>query len=338
MKFVKFLSPIPLVFLALSVFSQNDIVIGSMYKFNLQRQNNHGDAWILHNAYYDTGEDGLKYSSTHANGFGARGIRFGYGSAKGIYFYASGENTTADAAFTPTTRMFISNNGNVGIGTTTPAGRLAVYGTMYVGNENSTAQYRVSIGGSGGDYGSIGYGYRYTGTSDSYVHAISDKASQLMFYDGGFLFRTAPSNSATTGVNFTNRVKIWEGGTVGIGTETLDTNYKLIVNGKIKAEEQILVVQNVADYVFHDDYHLMPLEDVESYVKQHKHLPGVPSKGEIDVTGFPVGQMTNKILEKVEELTLHLIELKKSNDELAKENEELKQRLEVVEKQLKDGK
>lgn len=111
-------------------------------------------------------------------------------------------------------------------------------------------------------------------------------------------------------------------GNVGIGTTTPD--YKLTVNGKIKAEEVQVVVDVPADYVFEEDYNLRPLNEVEKFVKENKHLPGMPSAQTLIANGWQVGEMNNKLLEKVEELTLYLIAIKKELDLVKKENNELK--------------
>jgi hypothetical protein len=103
-------------------------------------------------------------------------------------------------------------------------------------------------------------------------------------------------------------------GNVGIGTSNPD--FALTVNGKIKAEEVRVVVDVPADYVFEKDYKRMPLVELEKYVLENKHLPGVPNAETIKQDGWNVGEMNNKVLEKVEELTLYVIELKKMNDEL----------------------
>ncbi|MFZ5972137.1 MAG: hypothetical protein ACOYXA_11140, partial [Bacteroidota bacterium] len=73
-----------------------------------------------------------------------------------------------------------------------------------------------------------------------------------------------------------------------------------------------------------EDYNLKPLEEVEQFIKENKHLPGVPNAESLKANGWQVGEMNNKLLEKVEELTLYLIELKR-------ENEDLKIRLEKLE-------
>jgi hypothetical protein len=111
-------------------------------------------------------------------------------------------------------------------------------------------------------------------------------------------------------------------GNIGIGTTNPD--FRLTVNGKIKAEEIQVVVDVPADYVFDTDYKLQSLEEVESYIKANKHLPGIPDAQSLKTNGWQVGEMNNKLLEKVEELTLYLIELKRDITELKKENELLK--------------
>jgi len=232
------------------------------------------------------------------------------------------------------TRLTILNsNGKVGIGLTLPEGKLHVKGCAYFGNENENSSHRIAIGGSGGNYGSVGYGYKYTTTSFDHTYSVADYASQLAFDVGGFTFRTAPSGSAGSLVPFTDVMKILQNGNVGIGTSSID--YKLTVNGKIKAEEVKVVVDVPSDFVFESDYTLRSLEEVEKFISENKHLPNVPSAKEIKENGWEVGEMSNKLLEKVEELTLYLIELKKENEKMKQENNELKVRIEKLEKDSK---
>jgi hypothetical protein len=101
-------------------------------------------------------------------------------------------------------------------------------------------------------------------------------------------------------------------GNVGTGPVS---GYKLTVDGKVTCEE--LKVQMIpADYVFEPDYPLMPLAKLESYVTQQKHLPGIAPAAEVEKNGMEVSHMQTKLLEKVEELTLYVIQLKKENDQL----------------------
>ncbi len=75
------------------------------------------------------------------------------------------------------------------------------------------------------------------------------------------------------------------------------------------------------DYVFDKSYNLMPLSETEQYIQANRHLPNVPSAAEVEADGMSVGEMNKVLLQKVEELTLYVIELHKQIDELKKERE-----------------
>ena len=101
-------------------------------------------------------------------------------------------------------------------------------------------------------------------------------------------------------------------GKIGIGTDS-NSDYRLNVAGKIRADE--IVVNTIgADYVFSADYQLQSLDQVSSYIKKHDHLPGIPSATEMQENGVGMAEMQTKLLAKIEELTLYLIDMKKQND------------------------
>lgn len=106
---------------------------------------------------------------------------------------------------------------------------------------------------------------------------------------------------------------------VGIGTTNLTatSGYKLAVDGGILCEE-VKVIANVpsADYVFEKDYNLRTLNEVEAFVNENKHLPDVPSAKEFKENGYKMGDMDNLLLQKIEELTLYIIEQQKQIDDL----------------------
>lgn len=189
--------------------------------------------------------------------------------------------------------------GNVGIGTTSPTDKLTINGAL-------------SIFGSGLD-----------GSTFQRTVIYSNSTNGLLF--------EAPKNSSGARLNLEFN---WRGGgspplfikgsTSNVGIGTTNPDQRLTVNGKIKAEEVQVVVDVPADYVFDTSYPLAPLQEVETYIKANNHLPGMPDAATIKANGWAVGEMSNKLLEKVEELTLYLIELRK-------ENEELKRRLEKIE-------
>jgi hypothetical protein len=86
--------------------------------------------------------------------------------------------------------------------------------------------------------------------------------------------------------------------------------------GFVYAREINVQVANYPDYVFKTGYKLMPLEEVEQYIKQHKHLPNVPAAAEIEKDGASLGELNRIQMEKIEELTLYVIELKKEVEAL----------------------
>ncbi len=96
-------------------------------------------------------------------------------------------------------------------------------------------------------------------------------------------------------------------------TDRLPTDYKLAVGGKIIAEEvRIKLIKDWADYVFDPEYRLTSLPEVERFIQTHHRLPNIPSATEAEGQGIDIGQMQTKLLAKVEELTLHLIEQHKT--------------------------
>lgn len=104
-------------------------------------------------------------------------------------------------------------------------------------------------------------------------------------------------------------------GNVGIGTTTPDPAYKLSVDGKIRAKE-ITVEATWADFVFDDNYPLMPLHELEDFIQENKHLPEIPSEREVAEKGVQLGEMQAKFLQKIEELTLYVIALNIEGKEL----------------------
>lgn len=124
----------------------------------------------------------------------------------------------------------------------------------------------------------------------------------------------------------------FSGSRVGIGTENPDAT--LTVKGKIHAEEVKVDLNVPADYVFEKyftgistlkaDYEMLSLSQVEQFIKANHHLPDVPSAKTIQEEGLLLKEMTNLLLQKVEELTLYTIEQEK--------------RINTLESQLKENK
>lgn len=192
------------------------------------------------------------------------------------------------------------SGGNVGIGTATPVYKLDVIGdmalrgdTFYLGENQSPAIIRTKV-----------YGGAIKIRGDS---ATSDRYVQLGYTDNANNYY--PTLTADTN------------GNVGIGTTS--PNYKLDVLGTIRATE-VKVETGWSDYVFDKNYALPSLAQVESYIKDNKHLPEIPSAKEIQDSGLSVAEMMAKQMQKIEELTLYVIEQNKQINQMKNELAELK--------------
>ncbi len=106
---------------------------------------------------------------------------------------------------------------------------------------------------------------------------------------------------------------------VGLGTNNMLASYRLFVSGGILTDK-IKVAREGSpdwpDYVFNDSYQLMKLSELEKYINTHHHLPNVLSATEVDKEGQDLAEMNRVLLEKVEELTLHVINLQKQINRL----------------------
>ncbi len=113
-------------------------------------------------------------------------------------------------------------------------------------------------------------------------------------------------------------------GNIGIGTNT--PSHKLSVNGSIRSREVIVETANWPDYVFTKAYTLPSLYDVEKFIDTYHHLPNVPSATEIETNGLPLGELQKLLMQKVEELTLYIIQQNKLISNLQAEVNTLKQK------------
>jgi Phage T4 tail fibre len=219
--------------------------------------------------------------------------------------------------------IYNSNSGNVGIGTNNPTALFEV-------RKDQADVTRILVTNSAVGPNVKSRIHLTTGTTNSYAVSELQDANGNPYY----LFGTG---SAVTGSYFDSKSFSWRNlsgttlmninttGNVGIGTSNPGT-FKLAVEGKIGAREiQVTNTSPWPDYVFDKNYKLMSLSEIEEFVKRHAHLPGVPSKLEVK-EGVELGRMNAILLEKIEELTLHMVELNKKINKVEKENIELRKR------------
>ncbi|MEO9804386.1 MAG: hypothetical protein ABJF04_14105 [Reichenbachiella sp.] len=207
-------------------------------------------------------------------------------------------------------RMTIDRYGNVGIGTNEPGNQLEVHQVLNSDNGyESVLRIVGKRGGSNHQHPMLTFG------TEKASNGVLELGAITSFYqwggEGGLQFLTKQADH-----DLTPRMTIDRYGNVGIGTTTPDS--KLTVAGKIHSQEVQVTVNAGADFVFEEDYDLTSLEELDQYVKENKHLPEIASAKEMESEGIHLAELNIKLLQKIEELTLHLIEQNRRIEELEK--------------------
>ena len=217
-------------------------------------------------------------------------------------------------------------HGKVGIGVSSPTFLFEVEGDLALGKfkrlnnswTDSPGILFVSGRGSSSSPADINAGDRLgklqfrgivSGTEKNYGYFSFIAADKQQ--NGFFSFQNS---------NYDDLLIIKSNGEVGIGTPLASNpnNYKLAVNGTIGAKMVKVEMNSGAwsDFVFNDNYKLKSLKEVEDYINEKNHLPDIPTAKEVEDKGVNLGEMDAKLLQKIEELTLYLIEQNKRIEEL----------------------
>jgi hypothetical protein len=211
-----------------------------------------------------------------------------------MYFYANN-----------VVRMSMMNNGNFGLGTASPTAKLQIHtNAEAIGLRGADAFLQFY------NNSNVAVSFIQSTTADLKIGTATGNTT------GDLIFRT----------NAGDALRINEDGDVMIGTGTPASGYMLSVAGKVMCEELRVRLENSwPDYVFSDNYPLMSIDELAKNVEENHHLPGLPSASQIEEQGsYHVGEMQQKLLEKVEELTLYIIQLNDSNKALKAELDALK--------------
>ena len=208
------------------------------------------------------------------------------------------------------------NNGNVGIGTSSPTVKLDVNGSVKFDNIAS-------------DYSNLQIGH------DVNDRIFADNRDNK-HYGGGMFFRVTSNPALTIRNNYIDVMMLTDYGNVGIGTRTTGP-HKLAVNGSIGAREVKVETTVWADFVFYKDYNLPTLKEVEAHIKEKGHLQDIPSAKDVKENGIFLGEMNAKLLQKIEELMLYTLAQEKKLTHQEKEITTLKEQFIQLEKKIKNN-
>lgn len=231
--------------------------------------------------------------------------------------------------------MQLLNNGNVGIGTSTPNQKLDVLGNILSGATNSTEGINALAiryeDGSINNWGSLrsssstymGFGVKANNTGLGWLssNGTLDWVKTAITLDNEgikFLMKTNQQIALNSPVTMSEVMKISPTGNA-------------LLQGKFEAKELKVTLTPTADFVFDEKYNLPKLEEVEKHIKEKKHLPEIASAAQMEKDGVNIGEFQIKLLQKIEELTLYTIEqnkqlnkLRENNDKLSEEVKKLK--------------
>jgi hypothetical protein len=242
-----------------------------------------------------------------------------------------------DYATSPaSTRFILTNVGRVGIDIARPVEKLHLHdGAIRITGANSNGGPMVLFGGvtngnsSGAPSGQWGIEYVENNSDPTkrglnfwrpnFAHDINGNGAGMQ--NNVMFFRNdnhigIMTDKPTANLTVNGNALIGDPSVVTV----LPGGYRLYVQEGILTERVKVALHtdllNWADYVFAPEYKLMPVKDVESYIKKEGHLPNVPSASEVLCDGIDLAKMDATLLRQIEELWLHIIKLEKENEEL----------------------
>lgn len=184
--------------------------------------------------------------------------------------------------------MALLADGSLGVGTLNPRSKLEVKGVITASSNTTTNFNSFFVSGDG----------------NAYMNFVGGEAGSRIGFQ----------------IDGSSAMSVFNNGSVGINTSSTGS-HKLAVGGSIGANEVKVEVGSWSDFVFEESYNLPTLEEVEKHIKVKGHLKDIPSAKEVKENGIYLGVMDSKLLQKIEELTLYVIEQQKMINALKAENQ-----------------
>ena len=161
------------------------------------------------------------------------------------------------------------------------------------------------------DPASTAYGFLYATWDNESPSESHTNGVRITVSSNGYFYKNQIGNFASA--NELTSIFVIQSNSENVGIGTTTPTEKLSVNGTIRSKEVKVEANNWPDYVFATDYALPTLSETETYIQENHRLPNMPSAEEVVEKGIALGEMNRLVVEKLEELTLHIIKLEKEN-------------------------
>ncbi len=216
--------------------------------------------------------------------------------------------------------VFPTTGAPVGIGTVSPNALLHVVGGNIRLTNPSSYPYGINIDMTSATPWAREFSFSYGSSGKIFAFGAYGFGNDSLNY--GYI-----GGSDTSPLVYTHPWMVFKpNGSVGIGT-TNPGNYKLAVDGVLAARQMKVTKASWADFVFTPGYKMLTLIDLEKFIKERSHLPEIPTTDQVTKDGIDLGEMDEKLLQKIEELTLYLIDEHKRNNQLQEDIKLLKQQM-----------
>lgn len=176
------------------------------------------------------------------------------------------------------------------------------FGDLYTGEIRIT---NPNTGSSDND----GFGICQRNTKVTLLQRENDNLEIKGYTGNGIVLKANGDIEMTIGTTSFNNISVG-------GMATIGNGFSCSVNGEVKAKEIKVTLTEWPDYVFEEGYGRLTLQEIEKFIKENGHLPDVPSAKDVQENGVSLGEMNAILLQKIEELILHIIDLQNQIDEL----------------------